>query len=118
MCSKLSFPPRREPGFEATARPYIAIGQGGQLPPPRESKVMITSELTLHVYSKMLIVCNILNNTHCHVTVSCTCSCLHVETMETASSYSSENDDDDDGEPVPKRLCQSSLCAFILQRGE
>ena len=74
---------------------------------------MITSELTLHVYSKMLIVRKILNNAHCHVTDQ-----LHVDTMETASSYSSENNDeeeDDDGEPVPRRLCQSSLCAFFSE---
>ena len=41
---------------------------GATAPPENLTKVMITSELTLHVYSKMLIVRKILNNAHCHVT--------------------------------------------------
>ena len=62
-----------------TARPYIAIGQGGQLPPPPDNLTkVITSELTLHVYSKMLIVRKILNNAHCHVTDQ---QCMHALLM-------------------------------------
>ena len=60
--------------------------EGATAPPENLTKVMITSEHTLHVYSKMLIVRKILNNAHCHVTdqLRVQLSDLHVETMETS----------------------------------